>query len=343
MAKKVKVKDIASKLGLSSTLVSLVLNGKADQQGIKRETQEKVLAAALKMGYFEKIEEPEKSRRETSNGMIGFVAPSISDPFVIDIEPYLSKAMASIGVGITTIITDPYDRRLEKVISGLRKIYSGLILTGDIADENIVRLLRQSGYPFVVLEKSVKDLRTNMISTDCEAGIEMMCDHISRLGYKSITLVYSGKASTNVKEHVSCFIRTIAKLCPDAAIHEALLNPSLGTNYDCMEELGSYLRPPISTRLLVIAEANLVYPVMRALSASRVRVPADVALVSLEEGKGFDVMNSSVTRLRKRLPDIASKTARMVWTEVKNSGNSKFRRSVKVAPELVLGNSCGTL
>ena len=49
MGKKVKVKDIAARLGLSSTLVSLVLNNKADQQGIKRETQERVMQAAHKM------------------------------------------------------------------------------------------------------------------------------------------------------------------------------------------------------------------------------------------------------------------------------------------------------
>jgi len=39
MGKKVKNKDIAARLGLSGTLVSLVLNSKADQHGIKKETQ----------------------------------------------------------------------------------------------------------------------------------------------------------------------------------------------------------------------------------------------------------------------------------------------------------------
>ena len=52
MGKKFKSKDLAERLGVSSTLVSLVLNNKADQQGIRKETQEKVLSMARQMGYF---------------------------------------------------------------------------------------------------------------------------------------------------------------------------------------------------------------------------------------------------------------------------------------------------
>jgi LacI family transcriptional regulator len=53
MGKKVKNKDLAERLGVSSTLVSLVLNNKADQHGIRKDTQEKVLALARQMGYFD--------------------------------------------------------------------------------------------------------------------------------------------------------------------------------------------------------------------------------------------------------------------------------------------------
>lgn len=42
---------------MSSTLVSLVLNNKADQHGIKKETQERVLALARQMGYFDLLKE----------------------------------------------------------------------------------------------------------------------------------------------------------------------------------------------------------------------------------------------------------------------------------------------
>ncbi|MBK9191150.1 MAG: LacI family DNA-binding transcriptional regulator [Crocinitomicaceae bacterium] len=39
--KKASLKDIAESLGVSKALVSLVLNGKGDERGINRQTQEK--------------------------------------------------------------------------------------------------------------------------------------------------------------------------------------------------------------------------------------------------------------------------------------------------------------
>lgn len=67
MGKKVKNKDIAARLGLSGTLVSLVLNNKADQHGIKKETQERVLAVAKQMGYFNAVAEKGKPHRQKRN------------------------------------------------------------------------------------------------------------------------------------------------------------------------------------------------------------------------------------------------------------------------------------
>ena len=70
MGKKVKNKDLAARLGLSGTLVSLVLNNKAEQHGIRKDTQERVLALARQMGYFDQQKEKGEPavlvRRETS-------------------------------------------------------------------------------------------------------------------------------------------------------------------------------------------------------------------------------------------------------------------------------------
>ena len=93
MGKKIKNKDLAAKLGVSGTLVSLVLNNKADQHGIRKETQERVLALARQMGYFSSLaEKNEISPVEEAPGIIGMIVPSQTDPFVIGIAPYLQKS-----------------------------------------------------------------------------------------------------------------------------------------------------------------------------------------------------------------------------------------------------------
>jgi LacI family transcriptional regulator len=82
---------------------------------------------------------------------------------------------------------------------------------------------------------------------------------------------------------------------------------------------------------------------MSLLRKKKLRVPQDIALISMEEGIGFDLMFSPVTCLQKPLSVIASKVANMIWTEVRNSGKSKYKRQVNITPELIVRNSCGTI
>ena len=50
-ASKMQIKNIADKLGLSVSTVSVVLNGRGDQVRISKETQKKVLNAAKEINY----------------------------------------------------------------------------------------------------------------------------------------------------------------------------------------------------------------------------------------------------------------------------------------------------
>ena len=78
MGKKFRNKDLAARLGVSGTLVSLVLNNKADQQGIRKETQEKVLSLAKQMGYFESLNEKNEISPVTEKpGILGMLVPSV--------------------------------------------------------------------------------------------------------------------------------------------------------------------------------------------------------------------------------------------------------------------------
>jgi DNA-binding LacI/PurR family transcriptional regulator len=108
-------------------------------------------------------------------------------------------------------------------------------------------------------------------------------------------------------------------------------------------QIDKYLRPPFRAEIMIILHAELVYQVMLLIRKKKLRVPQDIALISMEEGIGFDLMFSPVTCLRKPLTGMALKVANMIWSEVKNSGKSKYKRQVNITPELIVRNSCGTI
>ncbi|MEZ5000413.1 MAG: LacI family DNA-binding transcriptional regulator [Bacteroidales bacterium] len=330
MGKKVKVKDIAARLGLSSTLVSLVLNNKADQHGIKRETQERVMVVAHKMGYFQqKGEENSEKVVEEAPGLIGMIVPSMSDPFVIELVPYIQKALASIGIGLSVMTKDPFDRRLARLITGFRKFFSGLILVGETADEITVRTLKNGDYPFILVENNPQNMRLNLVRSDNQAGIEMLVRHIESLGYKRVVVIRREQPVNSVKEDIASLKIQVRDNIPDAIVNDATIARIPGVNTIDTELLAGFIRPPYRTELLVISEATLVYPVLEYLLRNNIRVPQDIAFVSIEEGTAFDLLATPVTAIRRQVPELASKAAKMIWTEIKNSGKSKYRRSGK--------------
>jgi LacI family transcriptional regulator len=344
MGKKFKNKDLAARLGVSGTLVSLVLNNKADQQGIRKDTQEKVLMLARQMGYYETVQEKDDpSPTEEKPGVLGMIVPSINDPFVIQITPYLQKAFSSIGVGFSIVTKDSDDQRYDRLVGAFKKFYSGLILVGDAADEATIRALRTTDYPFVLLEKPLKTLRLNTVSTDTVAGAQLVVNHLDKLGYKNIIIVSDNRKTHSDSSAIQDIIDAIdQKTGINKPIIVELDKTYNGDEIDA-SQFDIYLRPPYRADAMIIMNANIVYSIMALLRRKKLRVPQDIAVISMEEGTGFDLMFTPVTCLRKPLSGISTKVANMIWSEVKNSGKGKFKRQVNISPELIVRNSCGTL
>lgn len=344
MGKILKNKDLAAKLGVSGTLVSLVLNNKADQHGIKKETQEKVLSLAKQMGYFSNLEENNVvSPVEEKPGVIGMIVPSMSDPFVTGITPYLQKAFASIGVGFSVVTRDPDDQRFDRLAGAFRKFFSGMILVGDAADDVTVRALRSADYPFIILEKMPKTLRLNTICTDQAAGAKLVVNHIAKLGYQNVVIIAEKRSISSDRSSVAAIEDAISQL---QNINKPVIleveNTFNGSETD-LSQVERFLRPPYRADVIITIHSSLVYPLMGYIKRRKLRVPQDVAIISMEEGIGFDLMLSPVTTLKKPLAGMAIKVANMIWSEVKNAGKGKFRRQINVTPELVVRSSCGEL
>jgi LacI family transcriptional regulator len=343
MGKKVKNKDIAARLGLSGTLVSLVLNNKADQHGIKKETQERVLAVARQMGYFTAAaERGESVPAEEKPGIIGMIVPSMNDPFIYEITPYLQKAFSSIGLGFSVFTRDNDDLRFNRLTTSLKKFFSGMILVGNAADDSVVRSLNRDAYPIVLLEKSVKRMRLNTVCTDRIAGASVMTQHLVSLGLKNI-LIISLEDSASYDKEILDELKAATKKSKsfDSVSFAVAQLPKAGEEFD-FGQIENYMRPPHRSDAIIVINSPLVFPLYQALLDKHIRIPQDVALVSMEDGIGFDLLCTPVTRLRRPLTAMSLKVANIIWSEVKNQGKSKYKRQVNMSPELLVRSSCGS-
>ncbi len=227
--------------------------------------------------------------------------------------------------------------------AAFKKFYSGLILLGDAADDSTIRTLKSTDYPFILLERHIKTLRLNTVNTDSSAGANLVVNHIEKLGYNNILIITENKSFSQDGIDIQDLIDSITrKPSMNKPVVIELDKPNSGNDINPVQ-FEKFLRPPYRADIVVIMTANLVYPVMKFLRGKNVRIPQDIAIISMEEGVGFDLMYSPVTSLRKPLANLSVKVVNMIWSEVKNSGKGKFKRQVNITPELVIRNSCGSI
>jgi len=344
MGKKFRNKDLAARLGVSGTLVSLVLNNKADQHGIRKDTQEKVIALARQMGYFESMQlREEPSPVEQTPGIVGMLVPSMNDPFVIQITPLLQKVFLNIGLGFSVVTRDPDDQRYDRMIGAFRKFFSGMILVGEAADEATIRMLKNSEYPFVVLEKQCKSGRHNTVCSDLSSGSHLVAEHIVKLGYKNIVILTDSKSYKTDREPVNILADALNSY---AGINKPVVvecdKSTLESEHD-YSRIDQFLRPPYRADAIIVMNAGLVFPLMSILRKKNLRIPLDIAILSMEEGEGFDLVYSPLTCLRKPLAAISAKAGNMIWGEIRNSGKGKFKRQISLQPELIVRSSSGKI
>ena len=97
--KRVLLQDLSEQLGLSKTLISMVINGKADRYGISKNTQEKVLEAIEKSNYFSS--RFYRAGRGGKSYLIGMVIPHISNAFYVEILKRTEEIFFNTGYNLT--------------------------------------------------------------------------------------------------------------------------------------------------------------------------------------------------------------------------------------------------
>ena len=75
----VSIKDIAREVGVSTTTVSFVLNGKAKEKRISEELKDKVLSAAQRLNY--RPNQVARGLRTGQSHTLGLIVEDISNPF----------------------------------------------------------------------------------------------------------------------------------------------------------------------------------------------------------------------------------------------------------------------
>lgn len=177
----ITIKDVAKELGVSYSSISRALNGK---EGVSRETREKILQTAEKMGY-----QPNELARGLVNKIsktVGVIIPDINNPFFGEIVAGIADASKENEYGIYLCVSGWDLNNEKKYFNDLKKKrVDGIILksAGENEDYDAVKI------PLMMIECCSKKADFDSVEIDNELGGYLAVKHLLECGYRKLGFI----------------------------------------------------------------------------------------------------------------------------------------------------------
>jgi DNA-binding LacI/PurR family transcriptional regulator len=176
--------DVAAKVGVSRQLVGLVFR---DAPGVGAETAAKIRAAAKELGYRPNLA-AQSLRRDSSNN-IGFLFHA-DQSSMQEILPAMYKSAKASGFNLIISAVSKSHNENEAIEELLGYRCEGLVLSGsELSQNRLQRLARE--IPLVSLSRRLEQVRAGMVSSNGEAGIFAVTNHLILLGHTDIAYVHA--------------------------------------------------------------------------------------------------------------------------------------------------------
>lgn len=198
------IRDVAQKAGVSVATVSNYLNA---TKPVSREASERIQAAIEALQYTPST--AAKSLRRKSNHEVGIILPNLDDPYYVQIFQGLEKAFFESTYSLDIAFSnDLPEKEISIVDSFLSKQVCGLILVSCRPDawKDYYDRFTSKGRPIVMIDRRVKALDANFVSTDSELTIRHLTSSLLRKGYHSISLFAGTMGFSCEDNYASAFI-----------------------------------------------------------------------------------------------------------------------------------------
>ncbi len=275
--KKVKLEDIAEKLGVSIVTVSNALKGK---KGVSDEMREKITRTAQEMGYHS-VQREKKTRDSHVVGAIVAERYVREFPsFYMEVYKNISQEAMKRG-GLTMLeVASREKENLEEKFSAFQDCeVEGIILIGEMKKGYIDAVRREyKNVPIVCVDYYDVYEDMDYIVTDGFGGMEQMTRLMIKEGIRDLAFVGTVNATKNITDRYLGYCKALDR----AGIEDAKYNiiPDRDSSGEVFD-----LNPQLPEKLpqgFVCNCDRTAFAVIRKLKERGMRVPEDVSVV------GFD-------------------------------------------------------
>ena len=187
MPKRVRLVDIADRLGLTKVSVSKALRDHGD---ISEETRERVKRVAAEMGYTPNLVARSLITRRSHT--LGVVVPKIAHTFFSSVIEAVQEEATARGYGVVLAVSsESAERECQHIERLLAMRVDGLLVSvsKEAPDLGVYRRVRQQGVPLVFFDRAVEGLGFGSVTVDDRAAARRAVEHLIEFGHREVVHV----------------------------------------------------------------------------------------------------------------------------------------------------------
>lgn len=316
---RVKNIDIAKKLGISTTAVSLAVNNKP---GVSEETRQRVLAE-LQNSYTA------DSPKKTYNGSLMLVIHKKSGEILVD-KPFFSSMVESIqteaflrSYSLTISHYSP-EQDLDSYIQMLSSMNTnGILLQAtEMAYEDLEKY-KSLPFPIVLIDSVFDRCLFDSVSLDDERCFFTTFLYVYEQGHRDIGFLKGSTPIHNFQSHFDGFQKGILRCHSERDNHPVItLPPSINGAYEGMKKF--LQNPPQDFEMPTVFLSDLDYialGAMKALKEAGYRIPDDVSLIGFEDVDACLISEPTLSTIQINRTDIGAIAINRLIEKINNKNS----------------------
>jgi len=336
MSKRVSLKDIASEVGVSTALVSYVLNGLEKEKRVGPEIVKKIKEVARDLNY--KPNQIARSLRKGSTNTIGLIVADIANPFFGQMARIIEDEA---GKHNYTVIIGSSDENCIKSASLIdtlldRQVDGFIIVPSEGCNEDIKTLV-QKEVPVVLVDRFLPELPTNYIVLDNFEATYDAVTHFVAKGYKKIAFIAYKSSLVHMQER----IRGYREAMKDNHLEEAIQIKELLFNHgkeDMEKVVSELLKGNNNPDAILFATSLLSVSGLYAIKKFNIKVPEDIAIIGFDGNEAFDFFYSPLTYIEQPIEEMGKESVRVLLDQIQGSTKTVH---IELKHQLIQRESCG--
>lgn len=337
MKKNVSLKDIAEDLGVSTSLVSYVLNGHARTKRVAVEVEKKVLDTAKKLNY--QPNQIAKSLKTRKSNTIGLIVADIHYRYTTGITRSIEAGAKEKNHHVIFGNSHEDIGTLHELIHVfLNRQADGLIIVAAENAEAEIRYLKKREVPFVLIDRNFPSVKANFIGIDNYLVAYNATNYLVERGRKQIAFINYDTSFFHLKERNRGYTTALAAhgLTPKQSLLKEIRKTHF--NDDLCRALAELTGETGKCDAIFFATDTLAVRGLSILMELNVQIPEKIAVFSFDESEAFALFRCPVTHYRQPLEEIGKAAVNLLYDLMENP---RPPSQLCLDSALVVGKSCG--